>query len=257
MKTLVSMGTTKRIIYVVLIASLFGVAVYHVTRIVQHEPQETIYRGVVDDSTYLELLRQEKAQQIKQQTEQQPISLGEYIIAGFAAITAMMGIFKYFEEKRINELSVKVDTVLDVVMDRQNKDKVISKIREVTMDWVHNVDNHDVKRLIQAIGDRSEKFANETMVQNLTADDLACAEVNASNRSIETSKQLRELNVTDEFRSAVEAIQATHVINLIKELQTILDDRMRNHKYERYGKAVTDFLRAFLRDIAKADTKYN
>lgn len=250
------MGTTKRIIYIVLITSLFGVAVFHIFRItkIEQPENELIYRGMVDDSTYQSIVRQET---INAHPEQSPISLGEYIIAGFAAITAMMGAFKYFEEKRINELSGKIDTVIDVVTDRMNKDKVIKQIRDITKDRINDVDDHNIRILIHAIGERAEKFADETMVQDMTSDDFTIAEANIRNRCIETAAQIREMNIPQALKDAILTAEAANVINLEKELQTILDDRMRNHKYERYGRAVTDSLKAFLRDIAKADTKYN
>lgn len=256
------MNVLKRGVYVAVIALLFGVSIYHSIRIiVQPEPAIEAYRGIVDDSTYNAIVRNEAIEAAK---DSEPISLGEYIIAGFAAIGGALSLFKYLDARRNNRLDEKITSIegtitdiKNIITDQTDKQTIFDRIDETVKDWIHNVESPETRMLILSIGERARKFADETMAQDLCADDLDCANVNIDQRCQESIKQVNELKFTDEFKQAFAVIQAENVIILRKELQAILDDRMHNHKYIRYGKAVTDFVRLFLRDIQKADNKYN
>jgi len=269
------MTIRKRILFMVAILVLFTSSAIYTVKIVKvgSVTPELIYRSEVDSATFNEVVKQEQLTRVQERRE--TITLGDYIVACCSAILGIIGVFKYFDEKRekvkrdsladvknivtqfSETFSKELGVIKEIITDQTDREAVKDEIDKFTNFAIHTEDSSELKILIGSLGERVKKFVDQTMVTEMSADDFDCAKINIDMRSREAQRQILDMNFTREFKDAFLVIQAENTTALIRELQHILDDRMRNHKYLRYGKACTEFTNSYIRDLIKAHRKYN
>jgi hypothetical protein len=190
-------------------------------------------------------------------------NIGDIVAATVLLVGGVLSLQQYWQRSDINKWKEEnqhehsaIFEVLESVKDDKNKENIIKQIGEITNDFIHIVDDAELKQLIGEIGGRIQRFVNDTMCKNLTPEQYDFALVNIDNRAKESQRLIEEMHFTSNFKDAFLIAQAENIINLKECLKRIMDDQIENHKYQRYGAATKGFAKSYLRAVVKAYNKY-
>ena len=241
----------NRIIAYLIISGLIvvgGVAGYTALRVEKkpyYEHKFVTRSGV--DSTAVQQYQQAQVKEDKPQ----PIRWNE-ITTMIVSITVALGSvgFGRFKTKIYSEIT-EIKTQLHTVADQKNRDNIDHQLMKIEQDAAGFVDDERLKALVEGIGSRTRSFCRDVMQMDFTDECLEKAIMKINARVQDGKHQVKDLNFSDYFTDQINRIRADMLKQLKLDLTRLVQDKLHNSKYERFGEIICRFQRNYMRSVIR------
>ncbi len=239
----------NRIFSYLLLSGLLGVGIYAGYTVLKVEDKPTEYKFVTRagiDSTQFEKYNQ-------QQTEQHPVNKpfpwAEMTTLIVSVTVAGAGIkFGSFKKEIYKEIA-SIKEILQSVADQKNRDNVDARLVKIEQDAAGFVDNEKVRSLIEGIGSRSRSFCRDVMEMDFTDECLEKAILKMNARAHDAKHQIKDLGFNNYFETQINGLRCEHLKQLKIDLTRLVEDKLHNSKYERFGEIICRFQRNFMKSV--------
>lgn len=248
---LLTTSEMRKYLSYIIVACLLAIGSGAIYAIFKAEPQPQsklfITRAPADSTTVAEYI----AARAKEPVEANTIRWNE-ITAMIVSITIAVGTLnlKQFKTKifdEINGIKTQLQTVADQ-KDRDDLDKILVKIEQ---DAAGFVDDENVKALIEGIGTRTRRFSKDVMNLDFSNESFETARLKMSARAQDCKHQIKDLGFSNYFETQMNVIRNDHMKRLTIDLKRLVNDKIHNSKYQRFGEIISRFLRNYLKDVIK------
>lgn len=148
-----------------------------------------------------------------------------------------------------------IKQVLVTVVEQRDKQEVINQLDEITTTVCHLTDNVNHQTLLESLNVRTKQFVLDIMTDELTPDLYDYAVIKLNSKCTESLQQVKDMEFSQDFYDEFVILQAAHIVKLRKDLYDIMQLKIVNHKYYRFGSAIKTFLTVFSRDTLKLCNK--
>ena len=194
------------------------------------------------------------------------ISIEKMITAEFLFLAGAMGMVKWWDKNSFtkiydwmaghDEKHESWNTNFKILIDQKNKDNIIEELKHIQESFLMVCTTPTIQVIVNSIFERTQRFTIATMNEDFTQDMYDCAMANMESRILESQRQIKEIQVSDNFRQAFLVVQASNLVQLKTGLLVIVSDNTHNDKYKRFGDVVKCFLKNYLREVINAYNKY-
>lgn len=250
----------RRIIAFSIIVGLIGIGLYagYVALKSEENPNKSslqlITRAGADSTQVSEYLKQYKP--APEQPEKVPIRWSEITAAIVALTVAGSGIGFTRFKKEVYSRFTSIDELLNAVADQKNRDNVDARLVKIEQDAAAFVDDEKVKGLIEGMGSRSRLFCRDVMEMDFTEDCLEKAILKMNARAQDSKHQIKDLGFTNYFEGRINEIRSAQLKQLKIDLTRLVEDKMHNSKYERFGEIICRFQRNYMKEVIKLHHEY-
>jgi hypothetical protein len=241
----------NRILNYLLLSGLIGVGIYAAfTAVKVDEKPKTIQfvtRSAVDST------------QVRQYIERlpQPVSVPEpipwaEITTAIVSITIAAGSvnLKRFKSKIFDEIR-QLKEQMQIVADQKNRDNVDAMLVKIEQDAAGWVDDENLKALIEGIGSRTRSFVRDVMQMDFNDDCLEKAVLKMGARTQDGKHQVKDLGFSNYFEGRINEIRCVQLKQLKIDLTRLVNDKLHNSKYERFGEIICRFQRNYMKEVVK------
>jgi len=243
----------SRILTYLLLSGLFAVGIYagYLAIKVEDKPKKAyqfVTRQAVDSSTMAEYKAKEA---YTPQPIKEPIKWNEITAAIVALTVAGAGIGFTGFKKEVYSRFKGIEEQLQSVADQKNRDNVDQRLIKIEQDAAGFVDDEKIKALIDGIGSRSRLFCRDVMEMDFTEECLDKAVLKMNARVQDSKHQIKDLEFSDYFIGQINEIRCGHLKQLKTDLTRLMEDRMHNSKYERFGEIICRFQRNYMKSVIR------
>jgi len=239
----------NRIFSYLLLSGLLGVGIFAGYTVFKVEDKPIEYKFVTRagvDSTQFE-------KYIQQQTEQHPINkpfpwaeMTTLIVSVTVAGAGLkFGAFK----KEIYGKFTAIEVILQSVADQKNRDNIDSRLVKIEQDAAGFVDDDRVRALLEGIGSRTRSFCRDVMQMDFTDECLEKAILKINARAQDSKHQIKDLGFTNYFEAQINGVRCEHLKQLKIDLTRLVEDKLHNSKYERFGDVICKFQRNYMKSV--------
>ncbi len=140
---------------------------------------------------------------------------------------------------------------LQILTDQENRKSVDTKLLKLEQDAAGWADDEKLKALIEGIGSRTRSFCRDIMTMDFDAECLENAMLKMNARIIDNKHQIKDLGFSDYFQTEFTKIRCNVTGQLRTDLTRLMQDKLHNSKYERFGEIITRFLHTYLKATIK------
>ena len=240
----------NRILTYFLLSGLVGVGLYAAYTAIRVEENPKTIKFVTRsgaDSTQVK----QYIERLPAQTDHRPIPWGE-ITTSIVAITVAAGSvnLKRFKQKIFDEIK-EIKDQMKSVADQKNRDNVDAKLVKIEQDAAGWVDDENIKALIEGIGSRTRSFVRDVMQMDFNDECLEKAVLKMGARTQDGKHQVKDLGFSNYFEGRINEIRCTQLKQLKLELTRLVNDKLHNSKYERFGEIICRFQRNYMKEVVK------
>jgi len=239
----------NRIFSYLLLSGLLGVGIFAGYTVLKVDDKPIEYKFVTRagvDSTQFE-------KYIQQQTEQHPINkpfpwaeMTTLIVSVTVAGAGLkFGAFK----KEIYGKFTAIEVILQSVADQKNRDNIDSRLVKIEQDAAGFVDDDRVRALLEGIGSRTRSFCRDVMQMDFTDECLEKAILKMNARAQDSKHQIKDLGFTNYFEAQINGVRCEHLKQLKIDLTRLVEDKLHNSKYERFGDVICKFQRNYMKSV--------
>jgi len=239
----------NRIFSYLLLSGLLGVGIFAGYTVLKVDDKPIEYKFVTRagvDSTQFE-------KYIQQQTEQHPINkpfpwaeMTTLIVSVTVAGAGLkFGAFK----KEIYGKFTAIEVILQSVSDQKNRDNIDSRLVKIEQDAAGFVDDDRVRALLEGIGSRTRSFCRDVMQMDFTDECLEKAILKINARAQDSKHQIKDLGFTNYFEAQINGVRCEHLKQLKIDLTRLVEDKLHNSKYERFGDVICKFQRNYMKSV--------
>ncbi len=142
-----------------------------------------------------------------------------------------------------------IELILQTVADQKNRDNIDSRLVKIEQDAAGFIDNDKIKALIEGIGSRTRSFCRDVMQMDFTDECLEKAILKMNARAQDAKHQIKDLGFNNYFETQINGIRCEHLKQLKIDLTRLVDDKLHNSKYERFGEIICGFQRDFMKSV--------
>lgn len=242
----------SRVLHILLIAGLLGVGIFATIEAVKVE-KPTFYQSVtrqgVDSITAETYYRNQRF--ITEKKEREPIRWNEITAAIVAVIGAVAGIgFKQFKSEVYRRFK-SIDEQLRTVADQKNRDSIDYRLVKIEQDAAGFADDERIKALIEGIGGRTRSFCRDVMAMDFTDECMEKAVMKINARVQDGKHQVKDLQFSDYFTDEINKIRCDMLKQLKTDLGRLVQDKLHNSKYERFGEIICRFQRNYMKAVIR------
>jgi len=225
---------------------LGGFALYSSLKVEDKPKQYTfVTRQAVDSAQLKQYI------QSQQPIKSEPIKWNEITSAIVALAVAGAGIgFKGFK-KEVYSRFESIDQQLQIVADQKNRDNIDNRLTKIEQDAAGFADDERIKALIEGIGGRTRSFCRDVMQMDFTDECLEKAIMKINARVQDGKHQVKDLNFSDYFTDQINRIRAEMLKQLKLDLTRLVQDKLHNSKYERFGEIICRFQRNYMKAVIR------
>ncbi len=239
----------NRIITYLLLSGLLGVGIFAGYTVLKVEDKPIEYKFVTRagvDSTQFE-------KYIQQQAEQHPINKpfpwAEMTTLIVSVTVAGAGLkFGAFKREIYGKFNT-IEVILQSVADQKNRDNIDSRLVKIEQDAAGFVDDDRVRALLEGIGSRTRSFCRDVMQMDFTDECLEKAILKMNARAQDSKHQIKDLGFTNYFEAQINGVRCEHLKQLKIDLTRLVEDKLHNSKYERFGEIICRFQRNFMKSV--------
>lgn len=241
----------NRVIAYLIISGLIivgGVAGYTAMKVEEKptRPYKFVTRSGVDSTAVYQYQQAEV-----KEDKPQPIRWNE-ITTMIVSITVAIGTvgFGKFKTKIYSEIS-DIKKQLHTVADQKNRDNVDHQLMKIEQDAAGFVDDERIRALIEGIGSRTRSFCRDVMAMDFTDECLDKAIMKINARIQDGNHQVKDLCFSDYFTDQINHVRADVLKQLKLDLSRLVQDKLHNSKYERFGEIICRFQRNYMRSVIR------
>lgn len=232
-----------------MIFGLLGVGLFAGYTVLKVENKPKEYKFVTRagvDSTQFE-------KYVQQQTEQHPINKpfpwSEMTTLIVSLTVAGAGLKFGSFKKEIYGKFTAIEIILQSVADQKNRDNIDARLVKIEQDAAGFVDNEKIRALIEGIGSRTRLFCRDVMQMDFTDECLEKAILKMNARAQDSKHQIKDLGFSNYFEAQINGIRCEHLKQLKIDLTRLVEDKLHNSKYERFGEIICRFQRNYMKSI--------
>lgn len=227
---------------------------------VEVKPKAYKFTGVTRSGADSAQVRQYQESQYKESKPvdpiKEPVRWNEITAAIVALTVAWSGIGFVRFKREVNGRFNNIDGLLQAVTDQRHRESVDVRLVKIEQDAAGFVDDEKVKALIEGIGSRTRLFVRDVMSMDFTEDCLEKAVMKMNARAQDSKNQIKDLGFTDYFEGRINEIRSVVLKQLKTDLTRLMNDRVHNSKYERFGEIIFRFQQHYMKEVVKLHHEY-
>lgn len=240
----------NRILTYFLLSGLIGVGLYAAYTAIRVEEKPKTIQFVTRsgaDSTQVK----QYIERLPAQSEPDPIPWNT-ITTSIVAITVAAGSvnLKRFKQKIFDEIN-EIKEQMKSVADQKNRDNVDAKLVKIEQDAAGWVDDENLKALTEGIGSRTRSFVRDVMQMDFNDDCLEKAVLKMGARTQDGKHQVKDLGFSNYFEGRINEVRCVQLKQLKIDLTRLVNDKLHNSKYERFGEIICRFQRNYMKEVVK------
>ncbi len=239
----------NRIFTYLLLFGLLGVGLFagYTVLKVENKPKEYkfVTRAGVDSTQFEKYVQRQDAEH----PINKPFPWAE-ITTLIVSLTVAWGGLKFgdFKKDIYREIGT-IKEILQTVADQKNRDNVDARLVKIEQDAAGFVDDDRVRALLEGIGSRTRSFCRDVMQMDFTDECLEKAILKMNARAQDSKHQIKDLGFTNYFEAQINGVRCEHLKQLKIDLTRLVEDKLHNSKYERFGDVICKFQRNYMKSV--------
>jgi hypothetical protein len=239
----------NRIITIILLSGLIGVGVFAGYTVLKVEEKPKAYqfvtRSAVDSTQFEKYVQRQEAEH----PINKPFPWAEMTTLIVSVTVAGAGLKFGAFKKEIYGKFTAIGVILQSVADQKNRDNVDSRLVKIEQDAAGFVDDDKIRALLEGVGSRTRSFCRDVMQMDFTDECLEKAILKMNARAQDSKHQIKDLGFSNYFEAQINGVRCEHLKQLKIDLTRLVEDKLHNSKYERFGDVICKFQRNYMKSV--------